>query len=493
MSSQPSNFGPWSTALDNGTRMQLSAFWRQRMAGLARLPVGRRLSRRGASCGIIATLLLAATPLVELSSEAVAEEKPPAEQQADPKTDGQFVWRFSNGLEVELIGLAKNPSKDETWWRPDGAPLPDASLPQARYRSDDRGARELAFRWRNIGDNPDQTRLWHTLPPYGGAGGGVSEKEAEGSILEVTGVTFVSGRETATVTFTASVASTPWKKAFDTDGRNASSAGLMVDGKPLSAAFATAYETKTGIAITASYGIGSQAGRLVLFDASGKELLPTRTNGVGSTHFTQTTFEFDGVTPADVERFELQTQTRTMETVMFHNVSLEPGRATKVVIEPCKADSRGVETSYLPMEARVAIAGWGEKRIDRASLLGPITSGEEVVFLDPPSDEEVLKVFQKSPHIKRSTPRSEEDLARKVDRIEKRKLNEKVGPSRVYPMIGAGKKVQSTYLYTIHFQDGTQEEFAVDHHHLHAMLNENEEEKKTKAAPKSASDQSELR
>jgi len=78
----------------------------------------------------------------------------------------------------------------------------------------------------------------------------------------------------------------------------------------------------------------------------------------------------------------------------------------------------------------------------------------------------VLGVFQKSPHIKRSASASE-DLGEKVDRIEKQKIDEKVGPWRVYPMIGAGKKVQSTYLCTIHFKDGTQEEFAVDHHHLH--------------------------
>ncbi|WP_428307537.1 hypothetical protein [Lacipirellula sp.] len=364
MSSQSNGFGPWSTALDNGTRLQLSAFWRQRMAGLARLPLGRRLSRRWAACGIIATLLLAGTPLVELSSEAVAEEKPSAVQQVDLKTDGKFVWRFSNGLEVELIGLAKNPSKGEVWWRPDGSPLSDASLPPARYRSSGGEVRELAFRWRNVSDNPaDQTRLWHTLPPYGGAGGGVSEKEGDSSILEVTGVTFTSGLKAATVTFTASVSSTPWKKAFETDGRNASSTGLMMDGKPLSAAFATAYETKTGIAITASYGLGNQSERLVLFDKSGKDLLPTRQRGVGSTHFTQTTFEFDGVTLADVKRFELQTQTRTLETVEFHNVSLQPGHATKVVIESYEVDRAGVETSYLPIEARIAIAETAENRL----------------------------------------------------------------------------------------------------------------------------------
>jgi hypothetical protein len=471
MSTQLSGFGPWSTALDNGTRMQLSAFWRQRMAGLARLPVGRRLSRRWAACAIMATLLLAAMPLVELSSRAIAEEKPSAAQEAASKADEEFVWRFSNGLEVELIGLTQNPSKGRAWWRPDGSSLKDVSLPQARYRSADGGARELAFRWRNVSDDPDQTRLWHSLPPYDGAGGGLSEKEPDGSILEVTGVNFNGGLKQTAITFTASVSATPWKKAFETDGRNAQSEGRMADGKMQSAAFTAAYEIKAGIAITASYGIGDRSGRLVLIDKSGKESLPTRQNGVGSTHFTQTTFQFDGVTLADVERFELQTQTRTMEMVLFNNVSLQAGHATKVVIEPYKVDRRGIETGYLPSEARVAITESDGKRIDRLPILGPITSGKEIVPIDPPSDEEILRVFNKAvgPSFLQQiglTKKKELPLDQ-VAKIEKVKFEEKVDPSRVYPLIGEARQVHTLYMCELQLKDGKTHKLCVDHNHLH--------------------------
>ena len=339
MSQQRMEFGPWSSSLDNGTRLELSAFWQRRMAGLARLPLGRRLSRRWIAVGVIAALLMGATPLVDFSSRAIAEEEPAAVEKPSGKVEGEeFVWRFSNGLEVELIGIAKNPSKGEPWWRPDGTPLKNASLPAARYRSTGGRVRELAFRWRNMLDEPDQSRSWHTLPHYGGAGGGVTVKEADGSILDVTGVSFEGDPQEIAVTFTASVSSTPWRTAFESDGRNSMSSGNVVDGKIRSVAFAPAYDTKAGVAITVSYDLGKEAGRVIAIDKAGQEHLATRQNSVGSTHFLQTTAKFDKLTLDKVERFELQAQSRTLETAVFHHVSMEAGHETKVRLTPLQAD-----------------------------------------------------------------------------------------------------------------------------------------------------------
>lgn len=255
----------------------------------------------------------------------------------------------------------------------------------------------------------------------------------------------------------------------------------MADGKIQSAAFTAAYETKTGVAITASYGVGSQSGRLVLFDKSGRELLPTRQNGVGSTHFTQTTFEFDSVTVADVERFELQTQTRTMEMVVFNNVSLQAGHATKVVIEPYKVDRHGVETGYLPSEAQVAITESDGKRIDRLPILGPITSGKEIVPLDPPSDEEILRVFNKAvgPSFLQQvglTKKKELPLDQ-VAKIEKVKFEDKVDPPRHYPLIGEARQVHSLYMCELQLKDGKTHKLCIDHNHLHMMSGEDEKKR----------------
>jgi hypothetical protein len=345
MSQQRMGFGPWSSALDNGTRLELSAFWRRRMAGLGRLPLGRRMSRRWTAVGAIAALLVGATPLIEFSSRAVADEELAAVEKPAGRVEGEeFVWRFSNGLEVELIGLAKNPSKGEMWWRPDGTPLKNASLPAARFSSDGSDVREIAYRWRHVPADPDQTRSWHTAPNYSGAGGGVTENEAGGSILEIVGASFHGGPKEIAVTFTASVSSTPWRTAFESDGRNPMSAGSAIGGKIRSVAFASTYETKTGVAITVSYGVGEDSGRVIAIDKAGQEHLATRQRGVGSTHFDQTTFEFDKLAPDDIERFELQTQSRMLETVEFRNVAMNAGQETNVRIgSPVSADPQALQ------------------------------------------------------------------------------------------------------------------------------------------------------
>src|SRR5262245_46461874 len=38
---------------------------------------------------------------------------------------------------------------------------------------------------------------------------------------------------------------------------------------------------------------------------------------------------------------------------------------------------------------------WMHERYERAPILGPITSGAEVVALDPPSDDEVMRALEK--------------------------------------------------------------------------------------------------
>ena len=48
--------------------------------------------------------------------------------------------------------------------------------------------------------------------------------------------------------------------------------------------------------------------------------------------FTQSTYRFTNLRPDQIARFDLQAQTRTFETIEFRNVSLYPGRPTKVEI-----------------------------------------------------------------------------------------------------------------------------------------------------------------
>jgi hypothetical protein len=54
----------------------------------------------------------------------------------------------------------------------------------------------------------------------------------------------------------------------------------------------------------------------------------------------QQTFAFDDLPLDAVDRFELQTQTREIETIEFVNVSLEPDKRTKVEMRKVKADEK---------------------------------------------------------------------------------------------------------------------------------------------------------
>lgn len=99
MSSQRNGFGPWSTALDNGTRMQLSAFWRQRVTGLACLSLGPS-RRRWSTLVAAVTLLLGLAPLVKFVPKVAAEEKNAAADAAETASESKA--KSSNGESWEV-------------------------------------------------------------------------------------------------------------------------------------------------------------------------------------------------------------------------------------------------------------------------------------------------------------------------------------------------------------------------------------------------------
>ncbi|HMP05322.1 MAG TPA: hypothetical protein PJ982_03140, partial [Lacipirellulaceae bacterium] len=47
---------------------------------------------------------------------------------------------------------------------------------------------------------------------------------------------------------------------------------------------------------------------------------------------------------------------------------------------------------------------WMKERYDRVPILGPITSGAEIVALDPPSDDEVMRALEKAQPVQGGVP-----------------------------------------------------------------------------------------
>jgi len=110
-------FGPWSTSLDNGSHLELSAFWKKRMRSLAWLSSdAQRTPGQVLALSIAAAVLVAAVPLVEFGAAAIAADEPEhaavaapaAEAPADAATEPSFAKAFErtvndNGHEKYLI------------------------------------------------------------------------------------------------------------------------------------------------------------------------------------------------------------------------------------------------------------------------------------------------------------------------------------------------------------------------------------------------------
>lgn len=128
---------------------------------------------------------------------------------------------------------------------------------------------------------------------------------------------------------------------------------------------------------------------------------------------------------------------------------------------------------------------WRKERYDRVPILGPITSGAEVVALDPPSDDEVMWALEKAQPVQGNWPLLYERNRNNV-RIVKEKIADYVDPPRHYPMVGPAQQHHAHYKCTIYYQDvrrigwpvphtlvdeDAREVVYIDHNHLHMVGN----------------------
>jgi hypothetical protein len=128
---------------------------------------------------------------------------------------------------------------------------------------------------------------------------------------------------------------------------------------------------------------------------------------------------------------------------------------------------------------------WNHERYDRAPILGPITSGAEIVALDPPSDDEVMRALEKARPVQGGVPLLYERNRNNV-RIVKCKIADYVDPPRHYPLVGPAQQHHAHYKCTVYYEDvrrigwpvphtlrdeDTREVIYVDHNHLHMVGN----------------------
>ena len=323
MRNQPFDFGPWTTSLDSGSRMQLSTFWKHRMSRLAELSRTVKMSRLTIAAALALAVLVSLSPLVELVPAAPADETPV----------GDFVARFSNGVTVELIGLSNNPSTNAKWWKPDGIPLEKRPYHNvmAHMGSKDSLAREVCWRWQGIGDADVQTN-WGIKPNYNGAGGGrpVDQQGKPVDGLTAWAISLDGSPETCTVKLSMSVPAAPWQTQLKSQAGNSSSTGFVVkDGKPAGVSYLKPRVEGKDTIVTVGYNLAGEV-RLAALDHRGNQHVGSMSGGSGVGGFMMREVRFNNVMPKQLKTWQFQTRQRKIETVEFRNVSLHRGKVTDV-------------------------------------------------------------------------------------------------------------------------------------------------------------------
>ncbi len=323
MNHQHTNFGPWTTSLDSGSRLQLSTFWKQRMRRLPGLVTARQMSRRTLAVAWVLAIAVGLLPLVELVPAAPV----------DATAKGDFVATFSNSVSVELIGLSENPSAEASWWKPDGTPLGERPYHRimAEMGSPFSLARELCWRWRGI-DGADVQTNWGTVPAYNGAGGGHAKdkhgKNVEG--LTAQAISMAGSPDTCTVKLSISLPATPWETQVETEAGNPTSIGkLLPNGESAAVSFMVPRVEGNDTLVTVGYKIPGEV-RLAALDVGGDVHIGKSGGGGGVDGFAMREVRFVNVKPADLKTWQLQTRQRKTETVEFRNVSLHRGKVTDV-------------------------------------------------------------------------------------------------------------------------------------------------------------------
>jgi hypothetical protein len=126
---------------------------------------------------------------------------------------------------------------------------------------------------------------------------------------------------------------------------------------------------------------------------------------------------------------------------------------------------------------------WNHERYERAPILGPIVPGGPVVALDPPSDDEVIRAWEKANPQQGGFPFLHE-IQRNNVRIVKEKIADYIDPPRVVPLIGPVQLHHAHYKCTIYYTEVTrvgwpvphtlvdedsQEVIYIDHNHFHMV------------------------
>jgi hypothetical protein len=128
---------------------------------------------------------------------------------------------------------------------------------------------------------------------------------------------------------------------------------------------------------------------------------------------------------------------------------------------------------------------WERERYESVPVLGPITAGGPATALDEPSDDEIMRAFERALPTQGGLPLLHE-IQRNDVRIVKEKIADYIDPPRIVPLIGPAQLHHAHYKCTIFYSEKTRvgwpvpyttndeeaiEVIYIDHNHFHAVGN----------------------
>ena len=128
---------------------------------------------------------------------------------------------------------------------------------------------------------------------------------------------------------------------------------------------------------------------------------------------------------------------------------------------------------------------WEAERYDNVPILGPIAAGGPAIALDEPSDDEVMRAFERARPTEAGVPFLH-TVQRNDVRIVKEKIADYIDDPRIIPLIGPAQLHHAHYKCTIFFSETTRvgwpvphtlrdeegvEVIYIDHNHFHMVGN----------------------
>jgi len=128
---------------------------------------------------------------------------------------------------------------------------------------------------------------------------------------------------------------------------------------------------------------------------------------------------------------------------------------------------------------------WWNERYAKVPILEPLAPGVPAIALDTPSDDEVMRVLERSHPVEGGLPFLYETQRSNV-RIVKEPIADFIDPPRDYPLVGPAQLHHAQFRCTVYFTEVTrmgwpvphtvtnedrQEVIYIDHDHLHMVGN----------------------